>query len=328
MTMALVPLQYNLRSLWVRRGATFLTVCSVAATVAVLAGVLSLQQGFASIYAERGRTDLGVFLRLGANSEGESFFDRERVAVLGKETSEIAQDGKGQPLASGELYLAVRRRKADGGETNVPIRGVQQPTFAIHGEDFRIVDGRNFTPGTDEVIVGAGLQQRLSDLRTGDVLQVNVVPFRVVGVFEHKGGYRSEIWGDADRMMEALQRPGFSRVLATLKPGTDVAALAARLKDDKRAPAEVKSERAYLQSQTSALSGFLIVIGAFLAVIMGIAAVFTGTNAMLAAVAARTHEVGILLATGFRPMAVFTSFLFEASRPSPKWRSPSRFRHW
>ena len=311
--MALVPLQYNLRSLWVRRGATFLTVCSVAATVAVLAGVLALQQGFASIYAERGRADLAVFVRIGANSEGESFLDRDRVATLAKETPEIALDGQGQPLASGELYLAVRRRKADGGETNVPIRGVQPPTFAIHGDDFRIVDGRNLKSGTDEVIVGAGLLQRLGDLRPGDVLQFNLTPFRVVGVFEHKGGYRSEIWGDADRMMAALQRPGFNRMIATLKPGTDVQALAARLKDDLRAPALVETERDYLSAQTTQLSLFLTILGTTLAVIMGTAAVFTGTNAMLSAIAARTHEIGILLATGFRPWAVFLSFLFEAA---------------
>jgi ABC-type antimicrobial peptide transport system permease subunit len=132
-------------------------------------------------------------------------------------------------------------------------------------------------------------------------------------VFEHKGGYRSEIWGDADRMMEALQRPGFNRMLARLEPGTDVAALAARLKDDLRAPALVKDERQYLTSQTGRLSGFLAFIGVALALIMGTAAVFTGTNAMLSAIAARTHEIGILLATGFRPWAVFVSFLFEAA---------------
>jgi putative ABC transport system permease protein len=311
--MALVPLHYNLRSLWVRSGATLLTVCSVGATVAVLAGMLALQQGFAAIYAERGREDLCLFLRPGATSEGESAIDRERMAILLKEVPEIALDPEGQPLASGELFLAVRRRKADGGETNVPIRGVQQQSFAIHGDDLRIVAGDRFRPGTDEVIVGAGILERLGDLRVGDTLQVNVTPFRVAGVFESKGGYRSEIWGDADRMMAALQRPNFSRMLAAVRPGTDVAALAQRLENDKRIPAKVQSERDYLQSQTTMLSAMLIVIGAFLSVIMGIAAVLTGTNAMLSAIGARTHEIGILLATGFRPWAVFVSFLFEAA---------------
>ena len=44
--MALVPLTYNLRSLVVRWSATLLTVFGIGATVAVLAGVLALQQGF------------------------------------------------------------------------------------------------------------------------------------------------------------------------------------------------------------------------------------------------------------------------------------------
>ena len=42
----LVPLTYNLRSLAVRRSATLLTVLGIGATVAVVAGVLALQQGF------------------------------------------------------------------------------------------------------------------------------------------------------------------------------------------------------------------------------------------------------------------------------------------
>jgi putative ABC transport system permease protein len=74
----------------------------------------------------------------------------------------------------------------------------------------------------------------------------------------------------------------------------------------------VQSERAYLAAQTQALSAILNVLGGFLAVVMGIAAVFTATNTMQAALAARTHEIGILLSVGFRPLGVFLSFMFEA----------------
>src|SRR6188474_3757619 len=101
-------------------------------------------------------------------------------------------------------------------------------------------------------------------------------------------------------MMEALQKPRFSRLLAQLNPGADVAALTERLKDDKRAPAKVLTERAYLASQTGRLSVMLFWMAVILGSIMGIAAALTGTNAMLTAITARTHEIGILLATGFR----------------------------
>lgn len=310
--MALVPFRYNLRSLFVRGSSTVLTVCAVGATVAVLAGMLSLQQGFVTLFQERGRADLAVFLRKGATSEGESGITREQCAILTKEVPEVLRDDAGQPLAGAELFLAVRLRKFDGGETNVSIRGVEPMSFAIHGDDVRIATGQRFAPGSDELIVGEGLTGRIADCAVGDVLQINTVPFRIVGVFAGKGGYRSEIWGDLERLSAALQRPVRSRVLAKVAPGTDLAAIEARYDDDLRLQPKVVSERDYLASQTERLSLTFTLLGSFLALIMGIAAVFTGTNSMLAAIGARTHEIGILKALGYRPIAIFAAFLGEA----------------
>lgn len=312
--MALVPFAYSTRSLWQRRGATSLAVLSIAATVAVLAGMLCLQQGFVTMQTQGGRTDLGIFLRPGANSEGESAFDLERAQVVLKEVPEIAVGENGAPLASAETFLAISLPKLDGGKTNVPLRGVQPATFAIHGDDVRIVPGgRNFMPGTDEVIVGQAMTDRIQNCKVGDVLVINLTPFRVVGVFEARGSYRSEIWGDVDRFREALDTEHYSRILARLRPEVAAKDLHERLKDHPRSPAKVVDEQSYLAAQTGMLSGLLGIMGSFLGVLMGIGAVFTGTNSMLSLVSARTHEIGILLATGFRPWAIFVSFLFEAA---------------
>lgn len=310
--MALVPFAYNLRSLFVRRVATALTVVGIGATVAVVAGVLSLQQGFATLFATSGRGDLAVFLRPGATSEGESAYPRAQHEFLIKSTPEIAQDAAGRPLASAELYLAVRLRKFDGGETNVPIRGVQPATFALRGEEVRVVEGRRFEPGTDEILVGRALVDRIQGARPGEVIVLNTTPFRVTGVFAQGGPLESEIWGDLDRLSEALERPFASRVLAKLRANADVAAMAERLRTDPRVPSKVLTERDYLAGQTGALSQTLFALVSFLAVVMGTAAVFTGTNTMLAAIAARAHEIGVLLSLGFRPVAIFLSFLGEA----------------
>ncbi len=311
--MSFVPFSYNIRSLFTRKSTTLLTVFSIGATVAVLAGMLSLQQGFTTMFAERGREDLAVFLRPGADSEGNSAFPRDRVQILIKNTPEIQTVDYEQPLASAELYLAIRRLKVDGGETNVPIRGVQPMSFRIHGNDFRIVEGRMPALGADEAIVGRRLPDRIRNCRVGDELHINTGRFRVVGVFASKGGYESEIWGDADRLMAVLQRSVFNRVIAVLKDPADLPRLAERLKNDKQAPAKVLNEKVYLQNQTGMLSQAIALLGAFLGVIMGIGAVFTGTNAMLSALDARTHEIGILLSVGFRPWAVFVAFLLEAA---------------
>lgn len=310
--MALVPFRYNLRSLFVRSASTLLTVCAIGATVAVLAGMLSLQQGFTTLFQERGRDDLAVFMRKGATSEGESGITREQCEILTKEVAEVERNAQDQPLASAELFLAVRLRKFDGGETNVSIRGVEQKTFEVHGEDIRMREGVRFAPGSDELIVGEGLTGRIANCTVGDLLRINTVTFRIVGVFEGKGGYRSEIWGDLERLSEALERPVRSRILAKVKPDADLDAIQTRYADDLRVQPKVQTERAYLASQTQRLSLTFSILGGFLAVVMGIAAVFTGTNSMLAAIGARMHEIGILKAIGYRPFAIFAAFLGEA----------------
>ncbi len=308
----LVPLRYNLRHLVVRKTATLLTVLGIAATVAIFAGVLSLEAGFRTLFEESGRDDLLVFLRPGTVSEGESVWRRPMADRLIKTLPEIRRDAEGAPLAAMELYLAVRRFRVGGGETNVPVRGLEPRSFDVYGDTVKIVEGRRFRPGTDEVIVGRRLVDRIRGCHLGDVIQLNTTPLNVVGVFDSQGPFASEIWGDLDRMQATLSRPEPSRVVALVEPGTDASALKKRLEEDKETPAAVFTEREYLAAQTSALSTALRMLGTFLAIVMGTAAVFTAANTMLAAVASRTHEIGILRAAGFRPFPVFLAFLLES----------------
>jgi putative ABC transport system permease protein len=163
------------------------------------------------------------------------------------------------------------------------------------------------------------------------VITLNKTPFRVVGTFEHAGQFGGEIWGDLDRFLAAMNRYGPNRVIAQLKPGTVLGApdptqalftddppepepgsLAERILKDTEVPAKVYTEKQFLASQTVMLSGMLWFLAIGLGFIMGLAAIFTATNTMLSAIAARTHEIGVLLAIGYRPLPIFISFMFEA----------------
>lgn len=326
----LVPLAYNFRSLFVRRSATLLTMLGVGATVAIVSGILALQQGFHHMFVTGGRDDVAVFLRPGATNEGDSQFSRERGLKLIKSVPEIAEGPNG-PLAGMEAYLAVLLAPTRGGLTNVTLRGVQPVSFEIRKDELHVVEGRNFTPGTDELIVARRLVDRIENCHIGDVIVLNRTPMKVVGVFDHPGQFGSEIWGDMDRLLAAMNRYGPNRVIAKLKPGTVLGApdpmdvlfssdppepvpgsMAARILKDTEAPAKVYSEKQYMASQTVMLSGMLGFIGGALGLVMGLAAIFTAMNTMLASVASRTREIGIMLALGFRPFPIFLSFLFEA----------------
>jgi putative ABC transport system permease protein len=322
----LVPLRYTFRSLFVRKSATVLTLLGLASTVAVLAGVLALRAGFTTLFSSAGRDDVAIFMRPGAMSENQSFFRRDLGDRLIKTLPEIAKGSGpegGAPLASMVCASAARLRKHGGSgrdETNVPIRGVQPELFAIY-DQVKLVEGRRFEFGNDEVIVGKKLGTRIQACAVGDVLTLNTTPFRVVGVFSSDGPFDTEVWGDFERIGTALHLGGPTTVVARLRSDIrdDPARkddpfdlLALRLEADKETPASVLTDRAYLLAQTEAIGGILLILGGALSVIMGVAAVFTATNTMLAAVAGRTREIGILLSIGFRPFPIFLSFVFES----------------
>jgi putative ABC transport system permease protein len=308
-----LPLRYTLRNLHVRRASATFTALGIALTVAVFAGVLSLRSGFEQLYQDRGSADLVVFLRPGAASEGESALQREQAEILIKERPEIARDEAGRPLAAAESYLAVYMEKAVGGTTNVPLRGIQPMSKELRGESLHLVEGEWFAFGSDEVVVGRPLTERMLDCRPGDTLMLNMTPFRVVGVIESDGAEGGEVWGDVERMMVALERPVFQRVIARIVPGTDVAALSDELEHDPRVPLQALSEREYLANQTLYTGGMLAFLAFFLTVVMGVAAVLGAMNTMLASVAARTHEIGVLLAVGYRRRSIFAAFVLEAA---------------
>ena len=309
----MLPVRYSLRNVGVRRGSAVLTMLGVAITVAVFAGVLSLRDGFRSIYETRGSDEILIYLRPGAKSEGESGIAREVADILIKERPEILRGDDGLPLAAMETFLAVYMQTDGGGTTNVPIRGIQPQSIALMGDQVRLVEGRWAAWGSDEVVVGRPLTERMSAAGIGETVMLNLTPFLVVGVYEHDGALGGEVWGDVDRMMAALDRPFYQRVVARVAPGTDVEAIQAELDDDQRATSKVQTEKDYLASQTTALAAQLDFLAGFLTLIMGAAAVLGSTNTMLAAVSARVHEVGVLLALGYSRMSIFVTFLLESA---------------
>lgn len=308
----LLPLRYPMRSLMVRWQASLLSALGIAMSIAVLCGVFALRGGFEALHAETGRDDVIVYLRKGATSEGESGIPLDRVNKY-KAMPEVALDENGQPLAAGETYLALFLAKADDlGLVNVPIRGVEAASLKIHGDDFRIIEGRSLNFGSDEIIVGRPLVSRIHNCRVGDTLLVNVTPFKVVGIFDHEGAYKSEIWGDIDRIAAALDRPMRQRVVARMRPGVDIPAHMAEMEEDKRLPSKVMTEREYFLAQTGFLGDVLVVLGVLLGGILGIAAILGAVNTMLAAIGSRTREVGVLRSLGYGRRAILVSFLIEA----------------
>jgi ABC-type lipoprotein release transport system permease subunit len=324
-----VPLRYNLKSLLYRKTATTLTLLAVALTVGVLIVLLAVARGFRSAVADTGRTDNIICMRTGATSEGESVITRDQLNTL-QGLSGIAMGSSGRPLVAGELYAAVSLDREGGGATNVPVRGVSLDSMEIRGT-VRLVAGRQFRPGSREVMVGEALVDRIRNCRIGGAIAISKDPWEVVGIISDDGkAFSSEIWGDAELLLQAFDRTAYNACILRVAAGTDPGSaptyegpitsrvlvtagtgLMGRI-TERMGELKVQTEREYFTAQSGFLGGTLTAVAIFLTVLMSIGALAGCTNTLLAAVAGRTREVGGLLALGYRPLHVFLGFLCES----------------
>lgn len=297
-----------------RRSQVLFTALGIAFTTAVLCGILSLRNGFEQLFRPLGAEEVAVYLRIGATSEGDSGIPRESARIIIKERPEILRDDQGNPLAAAECFLALYMEKMNGGLVNAPLRGIEEASLKLHPTPPRLLEGRWPDWGSDEVVVGRPLVARLKNCSLGDTLTLNTTPFAVVGVYEFDNSQGSEIWGPVERMLEALDRPVYNRVIARVHPDLDFAMATEQLEEDPRLSFSITRQSEYLAAQTTGLSTSLLLLSIFLTIIMGSAAVIGTMNTMLATVASRTHEIGILLAIGYSRIEVFLAFLLESAQ--------------
>ena len=308
-----VPLSYNLRNIRVRWQVTLLAVSGIALVVAVFAVLMSMSEGFAATLRATGRADNVMIVQRGSGSELTSAVPLEQRNLIVVD-DRIARGKDGQPLAAGEWVVVISLPKiSDGQPTNVTLRAVPQKTFEVRG-GIRIVQGRTFTPGLDEVIVGRKLLERIQGLHLGGTVKYQRKQFNIVGIFASEGGaFESEVWGDFDVFGAIFQRgAGSNSLVARMKSPDDIPALDRWIRGQPQMQLQALSERKYYEDQAGPLATILRRLAAFVAVIMGIGAVFGAMNTMYALIASRTREIGTLRALGFSRGSILVSFVLEA----------------
>ncbi len=307
-----LPFSYTLRNLWTRKLTTALTAGGMALVVFVFAAVQMLDTGLRQTLIATGQPDNVHVTRRASGAEISSVVDRAQAAVV-ETQPEIAVGGNGLRLASKEVVVLITLPKRDSGvATNVTTRGVGLAAFELRPQ-LRIIEGRSFKPGSAEVIVGSSIAQRFEGAAVGSLLRFGGREWRVVGLFEAKGSaYDSEVWADADQLLQSFRRNAWSAVVARLADPATLTDMKTRLENDPRLTLDVKAEREFFEDQSKALSNFISYLGLTLSVIFSVGAMIGAMITMYAAVANRTGEIGTLRALGFRRTSILATFLLEA----------------
>ncbi len=307
-----VPFSYSFRNLLRRRVTTFLTATGMALVVFVFASVLMLAEGLQQTLVETGSRENVIVVRKGSTSEVVSGVEREKAAVV-ETQPEVANGPRGQKFAARELVVLIALPKRGTGQSsNVTIRGIGENSLALRPQ-VRVVEGRAPRMGSREVMVGASIAKRFQGTGINEKLCCGMQEWTIVGVFDAGNtGFNSEIWADAEQLMQAFRRPVYSLVIFKLRDASEFEAVRARIDGDPRLSLEAKRENLYYAEQSRAMAKFLRILGLSLTSIFSIGAVIGAMITMYSAVANRTGEIGTLRALGFQRRSILAAFLLEA----------------
>jgi putative ABC transport system permease protein len=187
----------NLRNIPQRWGSSLVAVLGVGGVTLVLVALLSIAAGFKVALEGSGSNDVAMIMRAGSTNELSGGFGVDTVTVVtdapgilrttGKETG-IENAKAGTPIMSPELYVLVDgRMRGKDASTNLPLRGVG-PMAPLVRRSFKLVEGRMFREGTNEVIVGDGVVQQYDGLEVGKKVRWGATDWTVVGRFTDRQG--------------------------------------------------------------------------------------------------------------------------------------------
>jgi ABC-type antimicrobial peptide transport system permease subunit len=307
-----LPLAYTVRNLATRRLTTLLTAGGMALVVFVYTAVLMLDQGLQRTLVATGSPDNVMVTRKGAESEVQSGIERGQASIVESQPQVLLGD-RGLPQVSKETVVLINLvKRASDKPSNVVIRGLGARGIEMR-PDVRVIAGRPFSPGANEVVAGRRIAERFVGAGLGETLRFGGREWRVVGILDAGGsGFDSEIWGDVDQLMQAFRRPVFSSMVVRLRQRGDLEAFESIVETDPRLTLQAKREDVFYAEQSKALSDFIGYLGLTLSAIFSIGAMIGATITMYASVANRTAEIGTLRALGFRRGSILAAFLIEA----------------
>jgi putative ABC transport system permease protein len=302
----------NIKSIPERWASSLVIVVGLAGVVAVFTALLAMRAGFESTLKASGRADEVMVMRGGSDTEINSAFDRDSSDIIEQAPGiRVGQDGK--RLASAEMVVIAELARKDDVKNgaNITLRGVEPAAFPLRPQ-LKIVEGRNFTPGLRELIVGRSVLRQFQGAELGKLVRMRGSDWTVVGIFESGDAYESELWADLNVARTTFSRSGSTSVLVALEGADGFDKLKQSLDADPRLSVDVIRQQDYFSGQTKQFRQTIGVLAGVVTAIMALGAIFAALNSMYAAVATRSKEIATLRAIGFGGLPVLISVMIES----------------
>ncbi len=301
----------NLRAMKSRAVASGIIVLGVAVLVAIVLSIQSIGTGYLQSFADYTSSDHVIIYNSQAMSEQQSNISREAALKIA-DLPGIKKDLQGKPLASMEVSNCMAfTRRADSLDGFTCIRGVSGDLAKLRPK-LKLVEGRFFTSGLREMVIGRQAQRRFMGMDLGGKVIFPDGPWTIVGIVEGGGFGEGQLFGDSETLIAAYRRNTFSSVLAVLGGANALQTVKAALAADPTLNVAAEDQLAFLERTQGQPVMFYKIITAVLGSIIGLGVLFAALNMMYAAVNSRTREIATLRAIGFSPGPVVASVFAEA----------------
>jgi len=241
-----------------------------------------------------------------------SGFGRSETRVIA-DSPGVAHTPQGS-LSSAELFVIINvPKRSTGTDANVPLRGVEASALQVR-DQVKIVQGRMFEWGKNEVIVGSGAVQEFAGLELGSTLKVAATIGPWLDFFRERRRGRIR---NLDRRQSASgclpsRRFRSSRFNVKLNSPGAFQEFKDSLTSNPQLSVKVVRQSEYYAEQSQNHDAADHHAGFLIAFLMAVGAVFGALNTMYSAVSTRTREIATLRALGFGRGAVVVSLMIES----------------
>ncbi|MGH8221038.1 MAG: ABC transporter permease [Steroidobacteraceae bacterium] len=278
----------------------------------VLLSASAVEEGIKLAYLGVGHADRAVITSSGAVRESSSSIPKSWLGPI-LDAPGIRRARDGTALVDAETYafsgpLTLRNRKS--GQTEV--RGMGPKGLQMSPE-IKIVDGRDYRPGTREVLVGAVARQKFTGMELGDqITMLDGGKWTVVGHFSTGSFIDGDLVVDPLVMLGALRRTSYNSVLVGLESVGTFHELANALTTNPAVSVTVERQSDFWRRQFENLPAAPLILDYAVSILLAAAAVSGILHTMHATVGARAEEIAILRTTGFGGAPVAVAIVFEA----------------
>jgi putative ABC transport system permease protein len=314
--MRLLPIDYAVRSLLRSKPRLMMSLFGSATVVLLVTAASAFVRGMEASLVQSGSSDNVILLGTGS----EESVERSEISAAVPSQVAAAVPGirtrLGMPLVSPEVHMALMvatgRDAAPVGQA--VFRGVTPTAFAVHPQ-VRLIEGRVFNPGEDELIVGSLTHTRLGvpreALRVGASLWLDGREWRIVGRYAAPGTVMdAEVWCPLPALQILTRRDTLSCVVVTLDGATfaDMETFALSRLD---LELSALTEETYYRQLVAFYRPIRLMVWVT-ALLIALGGILGGLNTMYSAFAARAREVGMLQSLGYSRWAVVVSFVQES----------------